>query len=385
MPTLNGFAYPTIAEAMVNITDNMHDQTIILTADHAEDVVIPANRDVTIDLAGFTLTNAGEAHTITVEGALRVKGPGTVLSTAAGRAAVFVTPTGEAVIDGNPSMTQSKGDYYVMENQGRLAILLGDFVSTSPNASLLRNGYENETMNLVGNTAITEVSGGTFKGQAILLKNDTAGDLQVSGGTFVTDKECVLNWNVCEISGGNFQSNALECVWTAANTPAEGYVSETIGVTRIRGGTFKGVGADLKLIADYAPANAPPEYAVSGGTFSAPVDDAFCVNGFKVVQMEDGTFAPEVVRDWDLPEGGILNLNLWGYKRLLIRRDSMDYASGGFDLPVEGFEPAVVIGVNVKGGADAYWNSATRKIQLFRNNKEISGKLEDLTLMVIGR
>ena len=51
---------------------------IVLDADITASITIPADKNITLDLNGKTLTNEANKHTITNEGTLTIKGDGTV-------------------------------------------------------------------------------------------------------------------------------------------------------------------------------------------------------------------------------------------------------------------------------------------------------------------
>lgn len=73
---------------------------------------------------------------------------------------------------------------------------------------------------------------------------------------------------------------------------------------------------------------------------------------------------------WIMPDGGPAGLGMVGYSRLVMKKDTYAYKTGGISIPVS-FEPDVVI-ANIEGGADAYYDPATKKIVMCRNGAELA-------------
>ena len=79
-----GANYNSLANAITSVKKDAKG-TVTLLTDTTEDVVIPAGKDITLDLNGKTLTNADD-HTIINNGTLTITGDGTVDNTSNGKA-----------------------------------------------------------------------------------------------------------------------------------------------------------------------------------------------------------------------------------------------------------------------------------------------------------
>ena len=126
-----------------------------------ESVVIPADKTITLDLAGHTLsggTAKGKAA-ITNNGALTIKD-----SSEDGSGRIIREDNGQ------PS-------YYVIDNQGTMTVESGTVYNNSGDyksgSSLVRNGG-------VKNEAVLNIKGGTFEQEKfIVIKNDDYGILNM--------------------------------------------------------------------------------------------------------------------------------------------------------------------------------------------------------------
>lgn len=63
--------------------------TITLNKAYTESITIPEDKTITLDLNGWTLTNAEGKHTITNKGTLTIMGTGTVDNVSHGKGAVY--------------------------------------------------------------------------------------------------------------------------------------------------------------------------------------------------------------------------------------------------------------------------------------------------------
>ena len=312
---------------------------IKLNADITANVVIPASKEVTLDLNGKKLTNDAASEVkdtiyVTKEATLTVVGSGTVDNVSNGRAAVF--NNGTAILNGG-SYTRSKeagtnagangNSWYVLLNHGTMTIS-GDVAVTSKStySSMIENGYQKysssdeRTGHVSGtnaeNPSLT-IESGTFTGGKNTIKNDDGGTVSISGGTFSnTDQAAVLNWNVAEISGGEFNvqtnhavvlngrdtSNTAgdECLNQGKLTITDGTFTSTgstaigtmngasgdMGTVEISGGTFTASGGSTVINKQGAEG---ATVQVTGGTFSNDVKD-YVPAGSTTVQDENGKY-----------------------------------------------------------------------------------------------
>lgn len=186
------------------------DAAIQLLANTSEDVTIPEDKTITLDLCGHTLTNVS-GHTITNNGTLTVKdtvGGGTVDNTTHGKAAVFNESGATATLEsGTYTRSQEAGNassangnsYYVVLNFGTMTIEDG--------TTVIANGSYSSLIDNNNDGSLT-VNGGTLKGGLNALKNDE-GTITVNGGTLQPNddgQQAILNWDNAVINGGNILS-----------------------------------------------------------------------------------------------------------------------------------------------------------------------------------
>ena len=69
--------FPTVQAAIDSVTGS-EEVTIKLIDNSTESITIPAEKNITLDLGTFTLTNEANKHTITNNGSLTITGKGTV-------------------------------------------------------------------------------------------------------------------------------------------------------------------------------------------------------------------------------------------------------------------------------------------------------------------
>ena len=211
---VEGTGYTTLASAIAE-ADN---KTVILLKDVTEDLVIPADKTVTLDLNGKKLTNVS-SNTITNNGTLTITGTGTVDNVTHQKAALY--NKGTATVEGGTytrsaeasSATNSgNNSYYVIDNYGTLTINKGTFKFSDTNAgafsSLIHNGWYDGSQNTSGQNAVMTINDGNFTqgtGGKITVKNDDYGKLEIKGGVFTQPQSnyyCVYNYNIAKISGG---------------------------------------------------------------------------------------------------------------------------------------------------------------------------------------
>lgn len=212
--------YATLSAA-VDAVEAADNKTVTLLKDVTEDLVIPADKTVTLDLNGKKLTNVS-SNTITNNGTLTITGEGTVDNVTHAKAAVWNNVGGTVIIDGgtytrsaeaSTSATNSgNNSYYVIDNYGALTINKGTFKFSDTTAgafsSLIHNGWYDGSKNTSGKNAVMTINDGNFTqgtGGKITVKNDDYGELEIKGGVFTQPQSnyyCVYNYNIAKISGG---------------------------------------------------------------------------------------------------------------------------------------------------------------------------------------
>ena len=286
--------YETLADAIRLAAKG---KTITLLDNVTENVEIKANKNLTLDLNGFTL-NGG---TGTAKAALTNYGTITITDSSAAK-------TG--TIKRDDTGTTGETSYYVINNKGTMTIESGTVSNNS--------GYRkaNSTGSMVGSSLICNgdddalapvlnIEGGKFvQENFIAIKNGLLGTLNVSGGEISSKHSAIQNWYKATITGGTINGQ----LWTDAFVWAEG---TSIGETKIGGNAefngeivmdITGTNVIPKLeITDgelnvtkwnitTAAANAGAKPAVSGGTFTSAVPANYCAEGFIPTDNGDGTF-----------------------------------------------------------------------------------------------
>lgn len=265
------------------------DATVQLLTDVTESVVIPADKTITLDLAGHTLsggTAKGKAA-ITNNGALTIKD-----SSEDGSGRIIREDNGQ------PS-------YYVIDNQGTMTVESGTVYNNSGDyksgSSLVRNGG-------VKNEAVLNIKGGTFEQEKfIVIKNDDYGILNMTGGVIKTGaskqidgKEYissgVQNWGQAVLSGGRIDG----AIWTSAwSSDLDAPKTVITGDVSVKG--------DVILERHDKGVNKIPEVSIEGGQFE--VREWKIDNGGVLLQISGGTYKGAIPNEDYIVPGSGLNKN----------------------------------------------------------------------------
>lgn len=300
--------YKTLADA-VTAADNA---TVTLLKDVTANVTIPADKTITLNLNGMTLTNVDD-HTILNNGNLTITGTGRVDNISHAKGALY--NKGTVVINGgtfdrSQENGMNKGEsgqnsWYTIKNVGTMTINDGATVQTAGNnaalgkfSSLVSNGYFNTNdynTNKGLEQPILTIDGGTFRGGLNTIKNDDRARLTINGGTFSNYYQAVVqNHNIAEITGGTFTAAS------DANTETYGIYNcgcgadIDLGTLTVSGGTFTG--------ATYAVAEVSSQNAIvniSGGQFAgtkAAIIKSSTSNA--TIAISGGSFSQPVKKDY---------------------------------------------------------------------------------------
>lgn len=254
--------YKSLADAIKAAPDNVQ-TTITLRNACQEDVVIPAGKNIVLDLNGQTLSNSKD-HTITNNGTLTIQGDGTIDCTTHARGAV--NNNGTLTISGG-TLTRSvdvpkTNSWYVVNNAKGATMTIdgGEIIGNSTYSSCVRN---------LGNAT---VSGGTIRqDKMISFKNDDTGVLTVTGGKIISEDQAIQNWKTAEVKGGEIEGRIY--TW--------GYVEkgqEYAGETTISGGKVTG---DVAAV-NYDGQTAKPDVKITG--------DAEIIGSLKTCNYDGGKF-----------------------------------------------------------------------------------------------
>ena len=254
--------YKSLADAIKAAPDNVQ-TTITLRNACQEDVVIPAGKNIVLDLNGQTLSNSKD-HTITNNGTLTIQGDGTIDCTTHARGAV--NNNGTLTISGG-TLTRSvdvpkTNSWYVVNNAKGATMTIdgGEIIGNSTYSSCVRN---------LGNAT---VSGGTIRqDKMIAFKNDDTGVLTVTGGKIISEDQAIQNWKTAEVKGGEIEGRIY--TW--------GYVEKGqkyAGETTISGGKVTG---DVAAV-NYDGQTAKPDVKITG--------DAEIIGSLKTCNYDGGKF-----------------------------------------------------------------------------------------------
>ncbi len=296
------------AEELKNAIKDSAVTTITLTADITADVTVPADKTLTLDLNGHTLTNEKD-HTIKNLGYLTIVGSGTVDNVTHQKTALWNDGTAElnggsftrSKEAGNSSSNNGGNSYYTLLNHGDMTINAP--VSVSQNgcfSSLIENGWFTKTDNKTKEPSTLTINGGTFDGGLYNLKNDDYGVLEVNGGSYQNNVNAVLlNWNKATINNGIFASTPYY-VYNAWDSE-----DSANGEVRINGGTYTGavenfyvghVNSTIEITSGIFSAD-PTEYVMDGYK-AYPVEDTFKVAPIATgIQLSDTTLTLEAGSD----------------------------------------------------------------------------------------
>ena len=229
----------------INAAEAGVETRITLQGDVSEDLTIPADKKIVLDLGGFKLTNVS-GHTITNNGTLTIEGTGTVDCTTHAKGAV--NNNGTLTISGG-MITRSvdvprTNSWYVVNNAENATMVIngGEIIGNSTYSSCIRN---------LGNAT---VSGGTIRqDKMIAMKNDDTGTLTVTGGKIISEDQAIQNWKTAKIEGGEIEGNVYTWAYVEKGT-------EFAGETTISGGKVTG---DVAAV-NYDGGSAKPQVEVTG-------------------------------------------------------------------------------------------------------------------------
>ena len=246
--------------------------TLTMGADATANLVIPAGKDITLDLNGKKLTNAGD-HTITNKGTLTVcdsaaDKSGVIDNTTHAKATVYnmgicnlkagtFERSEEKGVDSNNNGGNS---YYTVLNHGNMTI--ADDVTINNNghySSLFENGYfDYKTRDGVDNPSLV-IDGGAFNGGLNTIKNDDGANLIINRGTFKNYTQAAFqNHGTAQVSGGTFNA---ESKYSIDNCGCDKTIDP--GKLTITGGSFNGT---LNIRSPYS------DVSVTGGTFNGAIN-----------------------------------------------------------------------------------------------------------------
>lgn len=226
--------------------------TITLCSDVKEDITIPSNKILTIDLNGYSITNE-KSHTIYNQGRLTVidssEGKDGLVDNITHAKAALYNEVGATAILNTGTFTRSKengintennggNSYYTILNHGTMTfngdVKVNQGIDQAGRySSLVENGWQDGSKNTTGVQSTMTIKNGEFNGGLNTIKNDDYGVLTIENGAFTNSSQAtILNWNVATIKNGTFTGDQ--------NVILNGKIDDLMdkGELTIIGGTF---------------------------------------------------------------------------------------------------------------------------------------------------
>ena len=161
---INGTKYYSLASAIKVVPSNGTETTITLLANTKENVTIPSNKNIILDLNNYSLMNLKVSPVITNRGIIKIMN-GTISQTSS-YAAINNEQNGELVVeDGTIVSTGERAAIYNINN-GIVSIMGNSYISSNTSGQY-NNGVINITRGTIMNvddTTTTNISGGTIIG-----------------------------------------------------------------------------------------------------------------------------------------------------------------------------------------------------------------------------
>ena len=277
--------------------------TVTLDKNYTEDITIPANKNITLNLNGKTLTNEkSDTITVVLGATLTINGAGTVDNVTHGRAPLYNNGTVElnggkyirSAEAANTTSSSGGNSYYNILNHGVMTINEGVEVYSSGHfSSLVANGYYDYSDTQKGDrTAYIEnvgqaapkltINNGKFSGGINTVKNDDNATLTVNDGTFSNITQAVVqNNNIATVNGGTFDAPNYHVL---ENRKFNG--NYNAGELTVTGGNFTG----SIMVTSGATTS------ITGGTFSSDVS-AYCEKNYYTEKNADNTYTVKSMKD----------------------------------------------------------------------------------------
>ena len=219
--------------------------------------VIPADKDVTLDLNGRTVTNAG-SHTILNQGHLTLTDSsadksGQIISLKGNTAALRNGDNAVCVVEGGTiSRDGANGNtWHVVENFGKMTFNGGKVVLKNGNGFAITNGWNYFDPGASTTHAVMEINALELDTDSSGIKNCRYGDLTVNDVTVASTGYWALSndyLGTAVINGGTLTSNSFKAVSNGA-------------AMTVNGGTFNGT--EGLFVQNYATST-----VLNGGTFA---------------------------------------------------------------------------------------------------------------------
>ena len=251
--------YPIVAmDTLQELINNAAEPVSVkLEGNIAGSLTVPQDKDVTLDLNGFTL-NGGDSHAILNRGTLCIKdssGNGKIVASKADTSALRNAAV--CVIEGG-TFTRAAGEgnkWHTVENFGTMTFNGGKVIAEDGQSFAIVNGWN--YINPGEQKATMTINNIDMKAGPNGLKNCTGGILTMNGGTL----HCTGYW---------------------------GLSNDSTGVATINGG---------KIISDsyVAISNGGAKMEINGGTFTGPKGSLYVQNYAQDTVVKGGSYQNETV------------------------------------------------------------------------------------------
>ena len=234
--------------------------TITLNQDsstYTEDITIPSDKNITLDLNGNSLSNTNNNKaTLSVSGTATIK---------------------------NGTITGGTG-YYNIEVKNGGSLTLENVTATAGNTD----------SSMIDNWGTLTINSGIYTGGLNVVKSEEGSTLSISGGKFELNyvpssgyTGVILSAGTTKISSGEFIQNATTSRWGHPQVVLAMQVDNYTSKVEISGGIFKNNKSSESIFHGFGKANSS-NFAVSGGSFNKSVPSDYLVAG-KVFKKNSST------------------------------------------------------------------------------------------------
>jgi hypothetical protein len=245
-----GKIYSSLAKALPN-TINEDTITLLYSTTIKEDkesLEIPSEKDITLDLAGYTITAYNE-NTFVNNGNLTITDSCESKSGRIGALKdVFVKNNEEGTLEIESGILVMQGystnDKSFIVNYGKFKMIDGQIGASGYLGAICNRGKGiieviGGTINGIYNddTGIVKVTGGTITGINYGINNNGTGTIEVTGGTITTSSYGIYNnsTGTIEVTGGT-----IKCTYASSDYP--GIYNAGLGKIEVTGGTVASSG-----------------------------------------------------------------------------------------------------------------------------------------------
>ena len=265
-----GAEYPIVAiDTLQELINNAAEPVSVkLEGNIAGSLTVPQDKNITLDLNGFTLTG-GDTHAILNRGTLCIKdssGNGKIVASKANTSALRNAAV--CVIEGG-TFTRAAGEdnkWHTVENFGTMTFDGGKVIAEDGQSFAIVNGWN--YINPGEQKATMTINNIEMKAGPNGLKNCAGGTLTMNGGTL----HCTGFWGLSNDSTGIATING-------GNITSDGYIAISDGGAKmeINGGTFTGYEGSL-YVQTYAQ-----DTVVKGGSYQKETEEfmqRYCPDGY---------------------------------------------------------------------------------------------------------